>query len=270
MNIEKYIEMIPTKVVNFSIRVLLALVCFFLGMQIIKLIRRIVKKALTKANADVGVTQFLDSFIKTALFVVLLFMLAASFGLDTASVIAVLGSAGVAIGLALQGSLSNFAGGVLILLLKPFRVGDYIKEDNKGNEGTVIEIQMFYTKLATTDNRVVILPNGTLANTSMTNVTAMEKRRLDIRVGISYDADLQTAKNVLNEVLQAEEKTLKNEERGVLVDELGAYSVVLILRCWVKKDDYWNVRSRVTENAKQALDEAGIEIPLLQLNTVKM
>lgn len=141
--VERYLNELPQKALNLGIRVVLALVFFFVGVQVIKLIRRIVKKSLKRANADLGVIQFLDSLIKAILYMILLFMIASGFGLDATSVVAVVGSAGVALGLALQGSLSNFAGGVLILLLKPFRVGDYIIEDNKGNEGTVKEIQLF-------------------------------------------------------------------------------------------------------------------------------
>ena len=194
--VERYLNELPQKALNLGIRVVLALVFFFVGVQVIKLIRRIVKKSLKRANADLGVIQFLDSLIKAILYMILLFMIASGFGLDATSVVAVVGSAGVALGLALQGSLSNFAGGVLILLLKPFRVGDYIIEDNKGNEGTVKEIQLFYTKLLTPDDKVIILPNGTLANTSLTNVTATDIRRLDLSVGISYTADLKKAKEI--------------------------------------------------------------------------
>ena len=146
--IQTYVQQLPDKALRFGIRVLLALVVFFIGVQVIKLVRGIVRRSLKRGNADIGVSQFLDSFIKTVLYILLLFMIASGFGLDATSVVALLGSAGVAIGLAIQGSLSNFAGGVLILLLKPFRVDDYIKVDNDGHEGTVKEIQLFYTKLS--------------------------------------------------------------------------------------------------------------------------
>lgn len=144
---EKFFEALPEKALSLGIRIVLAILAFMIGAQIIKLVRRIVKKSMTKAKADVGVIQFTDSFVKVALYMLLVFLIAGSFGVDAASIVAVLGSAGVAIGLAIQGSLSNFAGGVLILLLKPFKVGDYIVEDNKGNEGTVTEIQLFTPSL---------------------------------------------------------------------------------------------------------------------------
>ena len=207
--IQAYLQQLPDKALRFGVRVLLALLVFLIGVQIIKLIRKIVRRSLKKGNADVGVMQFLDSFIKAVMYVVLLFMIASGFGLDATSVVALLGSAGVAIGLAVQGSLSNFAGGVLILLLKPFRVDDYIKMDNDGHEGTVKEIQLFYTKLATPDNHVVIIPNGSLANSSILNMSTLGERRMDITVGISYDADIRTAREVILKVLEADEAVLK-------------------------------------------------------------
>lgn len=263
--VEKFLEELPHNAMNFGLRLLLALICLFVGIQIIKLVRKILKKSLTKAKADIGVVQFLDSFAKTLLYIVLIFLIAQNFGIDAASIIALLGSAGVAIGLAIQGSLSNFAGGVLILLLKPFKVGDYIREDSKGNEGTVSEIQLFYTKLTTPDNRIIVLPNGTLANTSMTNVTEKTYRRIDISVGISYDADIKKAKEVLTEMMKADEAVLQNKEILVFVDSLGDSSVNLGIRCWVKKSDYWEAKWRLTENVKYALDDAKISIPYQQL-----
>ena len=263
--IEKFLLDLPEKALHLGIRVLLAVIFFFLGVQLIKLLRHILKKSLKRAHADVGVTQFLDSLMKTVLYVVLIFSLASGFGFDAASIVALLGSAGVAIGLAIQGSLSNFAGGVLILLLKPFKVGDYIKEDSKGNEGTVSEIQLFYTKLTTPDNKTIILPNGTLANSSMTNVKEAATRRLDIPVGISYDADIKKAREVLLLMLKEEEAVLKNEEMLVCVDALAESCVNLSVRCWVKKENYWEAKWRLTENTKYTLDRAGISIPFPQI-----
>lgn len=264
--IEKLLQELPEKALSLGIRILLAVVVFFIGTQLIKLIRRILKKSLKRAKADVGVIQFLDSLTKAVLYVVLVFMIASGFGVDAASIVALLGSAGVAIGLAIQGSLSNFAGGVLILLLKPFKVGDYIREDGNGNEGTVAEIQLFYTKLMTPDNRVIILPNGALANTSMTNVTEAEIRRLDIPVGIAYDSDIAKAKEALTGMLQKDGAVLENKEQFVYVDELADSSIKLGIRCWVKKEDYWEAKWRLTENTKYTLDEAGISIPFPQLD----
>jgi len=249
-----------------GIRVVLAVLFFIVGVQLIKIVRKIVKKSMQRANAEIGVTQFVDSFIKAALYILLIFTIAGSFGVDAASIVAVIGSAGVAIGLALQGSLSNFAGGVLILLLKPFKVGDYIIEDSNKNEGTVEEIQLFYTKLVTPDNKIIILPNGTLANTSLTNVTACKMRRVDIKVSIAYDADIRLAKQVITDALREDEDTLKDREMFVYVDMLGDSSVVLGVRCWFLNEDYWDGRWRITEEIKYVLDANGIVIPYPQMD----
>ncbi|GFH90459.1 small-conductance mechanosensitive channel [Muribaculaceae bacterium] len=264
--VEKFLQELPEKAWNLGTRIVLSALVLFLGIQLIRVIRGLVKKSLAKGNADKGVMQFIDSFLKASLYAVLLITIASGFGLDAASILALLGSAGVAIGLAIQGSLSNFVGGVLILLLKPFKVGDYIKEDTNNNEGTVSSIELFYTKLTTPDNRVIVLPNGTLANSSLTNVTACERRRLDIRVGISYDADIRLAKEVLQKVLEDEKAVLKEEEYFVYVDELGESSVNLGIRCWLATDDFWTGKWRLTENVKYALDEAGIGIPYPQMD----
>ncbi len=264
--IQTYVQQLPDKALRFGIRVLLALVVFFIGVQVIKLVRGIVRRSLKRGNADIGVSQFLDSFIKTVLYILLLFMIASGFGLDDTSVVALLGSAGVAIGLAIQGSLSNFAGGVLILLLKPFRVDDYIKVDNDGHEGTVKEIQLFYTKLSTPNNHVVIIPNGTLSNSSILNMSTLTERRMDILVGISYDADIRQAREVIMKVLEEDESVLATKDRRVFVDTLADSGVNLNVRCWADNETYWECKWRITEKIKYALDEAGISIPYPQLD----
>ena len=251
--------------IDFAIGVVLALLVFWIGTKIIKWIRKIIRISMEKGGVDKGVRQFVDSLVKFSLYAILIFSIGSKFGLDTTSVAAALASCGVAIGLALQGSLSNFAGGVLILILKPFVMGDYIIEDNKGREGTVKEIQLFYTKLLTVDNKTVIIPNGSLANTSLTNVTAQDKRRLDLSVGISYDADLKKAKELIEALFCADEDILKEEGISVFVDNLGDSSVVIGARGWVEKDAYWTTKWRLTENIKLTLDENGIEIPFNQV-----
>ncbi len=264
--IQTYVQQLPDKALRFGVRVLLALVVFLVGVQVIKLVRGIVRRSLKRGNADIGVSQFLDSFIKTVLYILLLFMIASGFGLDATSVVALLGSAGVAIGLAIQGSLSNFAGGVLILLLKPFRVDDYIKVDNDGHEGTVKEIQLFYTKLSTPNNHVVIIPNGTLSNSSILNMSTLTERRMDILVGISYDADIRQAREVIMKVLEEDESVLATKDRRVFVDTLADSGVNLNVRCWADNETYWECKWRITEKIKYALDEAGISIPYPQLD----
>ena len=261
-----YLQALPDKALRFGVRILLTLIFLLIGIQLVKLVRRIVRRALQKNNADVGVVQFLDSFIKVVLYVVLFFMTASEFGLDAASVVALLGSAGVAIGLALQGSLSNFAGGVLILLLKPFRVDDYIRVDNEGHEGTVKEIQLFYTKLTTPENHVVIIPNGSLANSNIMNISMLGERKMDIPVTISYDADICQAKEVLLNILENDEAVLKEKDYIVFVQELADSGVILNVRCWALNDEYWDCRWRITEQIKYTLDDAGISIPYPQMD----
>lgn len=264
--VQEFLSALPEKALNLGLRIFLAAVFFLIGVRLIKLLRKIIRKSMERANAELGVIQFVDSFVKATLYVVLVMGLASSFGLDAASVVAVLGSAGVAIGLAIQGSLSNLAGGVLILALKPFRVGDYIKESYSSQEGTVTEIQIFYTKLLTPDNQTVILPNGNLANNSLVNITMQEARRMDITVGISYRADLKKAKEVLSRMLEEDEAVLNDRDRLVFVSELGSSSVVLGVRCWFRQEDFWQGKWRITENCKLKLDENGIEIPYNQLD----
>lgn len=254
------------KTMDLGGRILFAVICFFIGAQVIKFVRKVVRKGMEKADADLGVKQFVDSFIKAALYVVLVFLIAASFGVDAASIVALLGSAGVAIGLAVQGSLSNLAGGVLILLLKPFKVGDYIVEGVTNKEGEVAEIQIFYTKLITPDNRMVILPNGNLANNTIVNVTTRQFRRADVPVSVSYNSDLKRAKDVLLEMIKKDEKVLKDKDMLVFVDQLGDSGIVLNVRCWFTNEDYWEGKWRITENCKYVLDAAGIEIPYNKLD----
>ena len=267
--IASFLDTLPEKALNLGIRIGLALVFFFIGMQLIRLIRKIIRKSMNRAGAETGVIQFVDSFVKASLYIILILTLASSFGVDAASIVALLGSAGVAIGLAVQGSLSNLAGGVLILLLKPFKVGDYIVEGSSGKEGTVKEIQIFYTKLSTIDNKTIVIPNGMLTNNSITNATAKDERQLDLRVGISYDADIRQAKSVIENLLIKDECIIKNEQINVFVHELADSAVVLGIRAWVKNEDYWNARWRILEEIKLKLDENEIEMAYPHL-TVQM
>ena len=265
----QYVQDSIPGLITFGLKVLAALVAFFIGRLVIRWIRKIVRRSFERSGADKGVEQFVDSLLKYGLYALLVFSLISSLGFDTTSVAAVLASGGVAIGLALQGSLSNFAGGVLILLLKPFVVGDYIIEDTNGKEGTVKEIQIFYTKLSTIDNKTIVIPNGMLTNNSITNATAKDERQLDLRVSISYDADIRQAKSVIENLLIKDECIIKNEQINVFVHELADSAVVLGIRAWVKNEEYWETRWRLLEEIKLLLDENGIEIPYPQM-TVHM
>lgn len=259
-----YLEGLVPSLISFVLQVVLAFVIYAVSAKLIKWVVKVVQKTMERHNVDTGVMQFLSAIIKYALYVVVIMTILSLFGVATTSVVAVLGSAGVAIGLALQGSLSNFAGGVLILLLKPFKVGDYIIQG--GSEGTVYEISIFYTKLKTVDNKVVVIPNGTLSNNTLVNVSHMDRRRVDIVVGISYDADIRVAKNIIYNLAQNDPGRLEEEEAVVFVDNLGASSVDIGVRLWVNAADYWAVKWRLTENIKYAMDENGISIPYQQID----
>lgn len=257
-------EKLPA-LISFGIRVLLALFVFYIGHLIINWIRKLIRRSMERADSDTGVRQFVDSLLKYGLHIFLVIIIANGLGVESTSVAALVASGGVAISLALQGSLSNLAGGFLILMLKPFVVGDYIIEDTHKNEGTVKEIQIFYTKLATVDNKIIVIPNGTLANTSLTNVTSKDFRRLDLRVDISYESDLRKAKALLEQMLVEEASIQTDMEKEVFVDALGESSVVLGLRAWVRTEDYWPTRWRMLEEIKLTFDDEGIEIPYQQM-----
>ncbi len=266
--IDKVIETLEgyvPKAMDFVLDIVIALLIFFVGKIIINFIVKIINKFLEKANVEVSVRKFLKSLTRTLLYIVLIIIICNQVGINTASFIAVLGSAGLAIGLAMQGSLSNFAGGVLILILKPFKVGDYIIDNATGKEGTVNKIDLFYTTLTTGDNKRITIPNGTLANSAITNVTAFGKRRVDLEIGISYNSNIAEAKKVIEKVVMSEEKVLKTDEISIFVKELAQSQVTMGLRLWAETGDYWSVYFSINEKVKLALDEAGIEIPFNQL-----
>ncbi len=265
----QYIQDNFSNIFDYALRAVIALVIFLIGRAVIKWIRKSVGKSFERRNTEPGVAQFTDSLIKYGLYVILILVIAGNLGIDLSSVSVMFASAGVGITLALEGLLNNFAGGVLILMLKPFSVGDYIIEDTNKNEGTVKEIRMFHTKLTTVDNRTIVIPNGTLTNNSLTNVTEKEERQLDLKVGISYQSDLKKAKELLEHLLLNHPCVQKEEPWKVFVDSLGDHAVILGVRAWVKTEDYWETRWALLEQIKLTFDEEGIDIPYNQL-TVHM
>lgn len=262
--IRTYFEGLIPDLLNFAIQVVIAVIVYAIGAKLIRFLVKIIRKTMERRNTDLGVIQFLSAVVRYGLYLILIMTILSLFGVATTSVVAVLGSCGVAIGLALQGSLSNFAGGVLILLLKPFVVGDYIIQGE--NEGTVYEISIFYTKLRTADNKVIVIPNGSLSNSSLVNVSHMDRRRVDIIVGIGYEADIKTAKDILYHLAQRDEARIAEEDALVFVDNLNASSVDMGVRIWVRTEDYWTAKWRLTENIKYALDENNISIPYQQID----
>jgi len=257
-------SMMPT-IISFAFNLVIALVLLFIGQRIIKLILKIMKRSFQRSNLETSVSKFLYDLVRAALYAILFFIVVERIGFPTSSVIAILGSAGLAVGLALQGSLSNFAGGVLILLLHPFKVGDYIIEDSKKNEGKVESIGLFYTTLLTDDNRRIVLPNGALANSSLTNVSSCNKRRLDIEVQISYEADFRKAKEVLVEVMKAQEAIISEDPISAFIAKMENGMVTLSCRAWVPSDRFWTTKCMVIEEVKLALDQQGIPISYPQL-----
>jgi len=263
--LENFAKQLPDKLFNLGVRIVLAILVFLMGVQLIKLVRKVIKKALQKRKIDEGAVKFIDSFIKYGAYFLLVILIASWLGVDAASILALLGSASVAIGLAVQGSLSNLVGGVLLLILKPFSMGDYIK-DSLGNEGTVCSIDVFYTQLLTPDNKTIVLPNGTLANGCITNYTQCHSRRIDIPVSISYDEDINRVKTILTEVLKKDDGVIKEQDHVVFVESLAESAVIMNVRCYAQNDVYWEVKWRLTEKIKYVLDDAGIKIPYPQMD----
>ena len=264
--VKTYLDKYTPAVIGFLVQIIVAIIVLLVGIKIIKSVVKVIKKGFDRSHIDDGVGTFLTSLIKYALYFILVMAILSSFGIATGSVVAVLGSAGLTIGMALQGSLSNFAGGVLILLLKPFVLGDYIIDDTTGEEGTVSNISIFYTRLKTIDNKVVLIPNGKLSDSCITNVSMMEKRRIDIYVTVSYSADLQKTQNVLNNVAISQVLRLEGEPIDIFVSELKDSAVEMGIRVWAKNEDYWTLKWKMTEDIKNALDANHIEIPFPQLD----
>lgn len=248
--------------------VILAIIIWIIVSWIMKLFRKACMRSLVRHDAEEGVQQFLDGLLRAIGVIIAIVLILGLFGVTTGTIVAAVGSLGVTAGLALQGSLSNFAGGVLILVLHPFRVGDYIIEDTHKNEGTVTEITIFYTKLATVDNRIVVVPNGELATTSLTNVTKDEKRMINASVTISYEDDIVTAKSLIEEVIKQEVEYMPEEPLLVFVTALGDHGVEIGYRFYVHTDEYWAAHWRVMEAIKYCFDEHGISIPYNHLDVM--
>lgn len=245
-----------------------AVLIWIIGKKVIKFALKIAKRALERGKVDGGVQSFLMSMLRIVLHGVLVVILAGTVGIETGSIIALLGSAGLAIGLALQGSLSNFAGGVLILILKPFKIGDYIVAN--GMEGVVTGIDIFYTKLCTTDNCVVVIPNGSLSNSNIKNVTKEPLRRVDLIASVAYESDIKLVKRLLFELASGVEYLVEDEAHPVqvYVDAYGESAINLGLRFWTKTENYWSAKWEATEKMKEVFDRNQISIPYNQLDVM--
>lgn len=245
-------------------KVLLAIVVLIIGLRIIKSITKVFLKTLDKRGVDPTLKPFLGSLAGILLKAMLLISVAGMVGIETTSFVAILGAAGLAIGLALQGTLQNFASGVMLLIFKPFKKGDFI--DAAGHMGTVDAIEIFVTKVLTVQNRLVLIPNSAITAGSMTNYSTMETARVDFTVGIGYDSDIKTAKDVITSIYNSDDRILKDPESMVVVSNLGDSSVDLTVRVWVKAADYWGVYFDFTERFKIELEAAGVNIPYPQMD----
>ena len=259
MEIENVISTLTNYATEYGLKIIAAIVIWIVGSWIIKRIMNITKKVMMKQDYDESLQKFLLNLISWVLKILLIVVILSKLGIETTSFAAILAAAGLAIGMALQGSLANFAGGVLLMIFKPIKIGDLIEA--QGELGVVKEIEIFTTKILTPDNKEVIIPNGTLSNGNITNYTTEGKLRVDLTFGVSYDADIKQTKDVLMNVLKSQENVLKDPAPTVNVSELADSSVNFAVRPWCAPDHYWDVYFGTTENVKIALDAAGIEIP---------
>lgn len=250
------------KLIEFLPNLIAAILILAIGWWVSNIIVNYVKKIFKKRDYDLALQSFLANLISWALKILVIITAVTQVGVETTSFVALIGAAGLAVGLALQGSLANFAGGVLIILLKPFKIGDWI--ETQGVSGSVKEISLFYTKLNTFGNQLAVVPNGEVSNNKVINYTVEGKRKDSITVGISYDADIKQAKDILLDIMNEQKGVLKDPEPQVVVAELADNSVNLSARFWATNDDFWDCHWYTIENAKLRLDEAGIGIPYPQ------
>ena len=257
-------EIFSVYIIPWAINISLALVIFYFGRMVIGVVVKVLRKLLVKSRMDEILVNFISSIVKSLL---LLFVIVAALdqlGVNTTSLIALLGAAGLAVGLALQGSLQNFAAGVMMIIFRPFKAGDYVEAG--GTAGVVEAINIFSTTMRTGDNREIIVPNGSIYNGAITNYSARETRRIDMVFGISYGDDLRRARAIMQQVLDDDERVLKDPAYTVAVAELADSSVNFVVRPWVKNSDYWAVKFDLTEKIKLAFDDNGISIPFPQMD----
>jgi small conductance mechanosensitive channel len=248
--------------IDWSGRLLSAIAILFIGLWVTRKLSDLIKRLLGRKEWDPIITSFLANIVFVALMAFVVVAVLGQLGVQTASFVAVVGAAGLAVGLALQGSLSNFASGFLLIVLRPFKKGDYI--EGAGTGGIVEEMQVFHTVPKTPDNKMVIVPNSKLTGDNITNFTAMDTRRIDLKVGVSYSDDLSKVKAVLRRIVEADPRILRDPKPEVMVEGLGDSSVNLIARVWVKVPDYWGVVFDNTEKIKTTFDAEGISIPFPQ------
>jgi small conductance mechanosensitive channel len=267
-NVTTYAETFIKVLIDYSPKLISAFLILFVGLYVIRLINRLIRKLMVKRELDPTLTNFLSDILLWVLRVLLFVTFISKLGIETSSFVAILGAMGLAVGLSLQGSLSNFAGGMLIILFKPFKVGDVIEA--QGSIGTVNEIQIFVTKLINANNQTIFIPNGSLSNGVITNYSMQGFRKADLTISISYDTDIKKAKDIITEVLKNNPKVLKTPASEVSVKNLTDSSIQLAVRPWANNEDFWGVYADTLEGCKVAFDAAGIVIqPFVKESSAK-
>ena len=261
---EKLLDKLNDLWVEAGLKLIYVIVIWFIGTKLIKLLVKLIKKGRLFNKLDKSISSFLLSFIRATLYTILIITIAGVIGIPSTSIITLLGSAGVAIGLALQGGLSNIAGGLVILIYKPFKVGDFV--DTHADSGTVKSISLFYTTLVTPDNKIISIPNGNLANSATVNYSKEKERRLDISIDISYDNDIEHVKKVLNSIINKEKRINKEKEVFARLTDYKDSSMVYTIRVWVPSSDFWNTKFDLLEEMKKTFDKENISIPYNQLD----
>ena len=261
-DMSEYMDMAIEMTMSYGPRLILAIIVLIVGLWIVNRVVALMGKGMEKSNTEPTLARFLGNLVSIGLKALVLISVAGMIGIQTTSFIAILGAAGLAVGLALQGSLANFAGGVLVLLFKPYKVGDYVEAQGIG--GTVKEIQIFNTIINTPDNKRIIVPNGAISNGIITNYSAEPTRRVDFVFGIGYGDDIAKAKDVIKGLVEKDERIFDDPAFQIVVSNLGDSSVDITVRVWANASDYWGIKFDLTERVKLAFDEAGISIPFPQ------
>lgn len=264
MKYEEIIEKIISGSIDIGLKIIAAIIVLAIGLRVIKWIEKLIKKENKYSRVDKSMKSFIVSFASIGLKIVLFIFILNILGVPLASMLGIISSCAIAVGLALQGGLSNIAGGVMIMIFKPFKEGDYIIVN--GNEGTVKETTLFYTTITTPDNKTIQLPNGNLSNSDITNVTGCTKRRVDIELSVSYDSDIEKVKEIIQTEIDNHELILKDEDIVVRMKDMADSALIFVARVWVLTDDYWTVNFDLKESIKKSFDKNHIEIPFPQVD----
>ncbi len=263
MPFEDALEFVTKGLLDFGWDILIAVAIYIVGRWIVRYLDRLLERIFTRREMEVSLAKFIRSFVRTALYVIIIITIVRKLGIDTSSFVALLASTGVAIGMALSGTLQNFAGGIMILLLRPFRIGDYVQ--TQGVEGSIKEIKLFNTVINTVDNKLITLPNGPIVNNIINNFSAENRRRVDLSVSISYGDDYDVARQALLDMIAADERIEKDPAPFVAIGSLGENAVNITIRVWAKSSDYWGIYHDLNEKIYKELPAKGIHFPFPQI-----